>query len=145
MKRQQITAFYLETLLLIGGLIAVILVLTHVFAMGRAESARARLLTNAVTLAANAAETVSAADSEEALLALLDDGGNASLLPGGGVEARYDPDMTADAAGTLRLAATWEPQGETDLVRSTVSVYAAGEEEPVYTLETAVYLGEVGR
>ena len=76
MKRQQLTSFYFEALLLVAAFAAMILVLTGVFGTARARSVEARRLTRAVTLAANAAEAVSAADSAEQTAALLDEGGN---------------------------------------------------------------------
>ena len=44
-KQEHITAFYVETLLLILVFIAIILVLTHVFGLGKVQSSRAKLLT----------------------------------------------------------------------------------------------------
>ena len=51
MKRNHaVTAFYLETLLLIVVFLGIILVLTQVFGLARIQSASARQLTEAVTL-----------------------------------------------------------------------------------------------
>ena len=72
MKKQLLTSFYLEAVLLIAVFVAMILVLTGVFGAARTQSAAARRLTQAVTLAANAAEAVSAADSPEQAAALDD-------------------------------------------------------------------------
>ena len=55
-KNGHITGFYLETLLLIVVFIAIILVLTQVFGLAQVQSVRAKQLTEAVTLAGNAAE-----------------------------------------------------------------------------------------
>ena len=146
MKRQAhpVTGFYLETLLLIAVVVAVILVLTRVFGLARAQSAEAKMLTNAVCLAQNAAEAVSASDSPEALLSLLDENGNARPGEKSAVLASYDADMVPDAAGCLTVEATWEPADRDDsLIYSTVFVWYEGRTEPVYSLRTAVYLGEV--
>lgn len=143
-ENRHITGFYLETLLLIAVFVAIILVLTQVFGLGRAQSGQAKLLTNAVTLAQNAAEAVSASDSPETLLSLLDENGNAR--PGGqsAILASYDADMTPDADGCLTVEVTWEPADrEERLVYSTVHVWYEGMDEPVYSLRTAVFLGEV--
>ena len=78
MKRQQLTSFYFEALLLVAAFAAMILVLTGVFGTARARSVEARRLTRAVTLAANAAEAVSAAEGP----------GQAAALAGNGV---WDP------------------------------------------------------
>ncbi len=145
MKRQtHITGFYLETLLLIAVFVAIILVLTQVFGLSRAQSGQAKLLTNAVTLAQNTAEAISASDSPEALLVLLDENGSARQGEKGQILASYDADMTPAPGGSLTVEATWEPSDPDDsLVYSTVSVWYEGKAEPVYTLRTAVYLGEV--
>ena len=96
-KKEHITAFYLETLLMIAVFISIILVLTRVFGSARAQSARAKHLTEAVTLAQNTAEAVSASGSAKELRALLDQGGNAVLQEKGGgafaVVAAYDLSM----------------------------------------------------
>lgn len=141
MKRQQLTSFYFEALLLAAAFAAMILVLTGVFASARTRSAEARRLTQAVTLAANAAEAASAADSAAQAAALLDEGGNVRVTANG-LEAAYlaDGSPCPDGSGALRLTLSWEPSAEdAALVVSRIAVYAAEEETPVYTLETARY------
>ena len=141
-QKEPVTAFYLETLLLIVVFIAIILVLTQVFGLSRMQSAQARQLTDAVCLAQNAAEAVAASQSAEEVCALLDEGGNARLTEDG-VEAGYGLDMAPDGSGTpaLLLRVGWEPEG--GLARSRSAVYRGGEGEPVFSLDTAVCLGEV--
>ena len=144
-KNGHITAFYVETLLLILVFIAIILVLTSIFGMAKAQSREARLLTNAVTLAGNAAEAVSASGSEEELLALLDERDNAVEMPDAvGVIASYDADMSPDPKGKLHLHVTWLPEKAEagTMVRSTILAYWADQPEPVYRLDTAVFLKE---
>ncbi|MBR0209025.1 MAG: hypothetical protein IJQ43_09020 [Oscillospiraceae bacterium] len=141
MKRQQLTSFYFEALLLLLIFVAMILVLTGVFGTARARSAEARRLTQAVTLAANAAEAVHAADSPEQASTLLDEGGNVRIVKDG-LEAAYlaDGSPCADGQGALRLKVSWEPSAEdAALVMSRIAVFAAEEEEPVYVLETGRY------
>ena len=141
MKRQQLSSFYLEALLLLSAFVAMILVLTGVFGAARARRAEARRLTQAVTLAANAAEAVSAADSPEQAAVLLDEGGNVRVTANG-LEADYlaDGSPCPDGNGALRLTVSWEPSAEdAALVVSRIAVYAAREDTPVYTLETARY------
>ena len=144
MKRHQhVTAFYLETLLLIAVFISIILVLTRVFGLGQSQSGQAKLLTNAVCLAQNAAEAVSASRDGDDLLAILNENGNA-VRTDTGVLARYDRNMAPDPEGELRVDVTWTPEnGDPTLVRSGVSVLRGEGTDPVYTLDTAVYLGEV--
>ena len=142
-RHSHITGFYIETLLLVLVFIAIILSLTGVFGMARRRSAEARLLTNAVTLSQNAAEALAASDSPETLMALLDERDNALLMHGApGVTASYDADMRPDPKGALRVDVSWQPE-ETDagtLVRSVILTRWNGGEEPLYRLETAVYL-----
>ena len=71
-KNGQITAFYIEALLLIVVFLAIILVLTQVFGLARQQSIAAGQLTDAVTLAGNAAEAVSASADPDELFHLLD-------------------------------------------------------------------------
>lgn len=125
--RKHITAFYLETLLLIVVLVAVILTLTVVFGGARAESVRASRLNQAVILAENAAEAVAASDSLEAVQRLLDENGN----------TRADGDTLTAFYDEFQVHITWVPEGA--LVSSTVTVLWNDEE--IYTLETAVYTG----
>lgn len=144
--KRHITSFYMETLLLIAVFIAVILVLTQVFGMGRSESSEARLLTGAVTLAQNAAEAISASENEQELVQLLNENGNAALA-NGVVEAWYTPDMQPDADGDLSLEITWIPEVRENgtLVSSDITVKYRGADEPIYELETAVYLRGAGQ
>lgn len=143
-KKEHITAFYLETLLLILVFIAIILVLTNIFGLARGQSAAAKQLTTAVALAENAAEAVAAADSVEAVAALLNTGGNARV-ENGQVEAGYDADLNPDStrAPAFWVYVRWEPEGA--LAKATISVQRGNpwSPEPIYTLETAVYLKEV--
>lgn len=149
-KNRHITAFYMETLVLAAVFTIVILVLARIFALSRQMGTDARILTNAVHLAENAAEAVAASDSAEALQRLLDENGNAERLEGSGtgeeavIRARYDEDMNPLPDGSLWMDVTWEPEEAAPsgrgLVRSVITVNRSGEAEPVYTLETAVYI-----
>ena len=146
MKRNgQITAFYLETLLMILVLVGIILLLTQVFGLGKLQSVEAAHLTNAVTLAGNAAEAVSASRSVEELTAILNENGNAAPMPDtAGVTARYDTDMNPDPAGALRVDVYWLPEAAEsgELVKSKILVAFGSDDEPLYRLETAVFLPE---
>ena len=77
MKKGRWSSFYSEALLLVVIFVALVLVLTGVFTAARAQSASARRLSRAVTIAANTAETVSAAADGGELLALLNENANA--------------------------------------------------------------------
>jgi len=139
-KKQHITAFYVEALLLIAVFIGIILTLTRVYGAGRLQSAGAERLTTAVTLAGNAAEALAGAGSEEELLALLDENDNAAA-EAGAVCATYGGDLLPAAGGAYTVRVTWEPEalGAGELVKSRITVSHAGLAAPLYTLETAVY------
>ena len=124
--RKQLTAFYMETLLLLAAFMAIVLVLVSVFGGARQQSTQAAQLTHAVRLAENAAEAVASVDSVDALQELLSQEGS-TRLDGGVLTVLYDD---------YELAITWEPEGA--LVNNAITVSRNGEE--IYTLETAVYI-----
>ena len=135
-RQEHTTAFYIETLLLIVAFVAVILMLTRAFGEARRESARARELTDAVTLAQNAAEAVSASENLDDLARLLGDTQTVEMRDGKLFAASEDGYITE---------VSWEPSaGETGtLVSSTIAVRLAGSDDPIYALDTAVFLREV--
>lgn len=136
-----ITAFYIETLFLAVIFIGMILILLRVFSVSVRMSDSAKELTGAVRLAENAAEAVAASGSQEELMQLLDENGNVRPRDGGGVYGEYDQDMRPALGGSLQMEVTWEPDGK-GCVNSVITVCRKGEEEPIYTLTTAVYLEE---
>ncbi len=139
MKKQELSSFYLEALLLVAIFVAMILVLTGVFGAARAQSRQARQLTSAVTLSANAAEAAAAADSAEELAAILDEGGNVAPVPGG-LEAFYrlDGSPCGPEEAELRLAVSWETEGgERPWIQIRIAIFRTDAEKPLYTLETA--------
>lgn len=141
--RHHLTDFYLETLLLAVVLTAVILILARVFAFSGEMSRRAGVLTGAVHLAENAAEAASASENLDTMRELLEENGNAEVFregDGGILRVWYGEGMQPAAGGEYRVEISWRP-GDA-LAESIVSVYWKEETEPVYTLETAVYLGE---
>lgn len=135
--KNRVTSFYVETLILILVFVAVILTLTQVFGMAKKQSEEAKLLTGAVTLAQNAAEAFPAAESSEALLKLLDEGGNA-FLDNDTVTASYDADMTPDPEGVLqvvvkrRSASQWTASGTIRVIRRDTG-------HEIYSLETVAH------
>ena len=122
-KGQPITAFYVESLLLILVFIGILLALTQVFGLSRNESLRAKLLTNTVTLAQNAADDLFMEDAPDR----------------GERISRYAADMTPDPEGPLSVLVTWQREG--DMLRGTVTVRKGAEE--LYALPIARYVGEV--
>lgn len=144
-KKQHITAFYMEMLVLIAVFVVVILILTKIFALSRQQSARAEILTNSVYLAENAAEMVAASDSQETFRALLEREGKIQILESGDgrtFRVRYDNDRKQAEQGAYRLDVEWKPEDSLggSLVKSVITVYWGEETEPVYTLETGLFL-----
>ena len=70
-KQAHVTAFYLETLLMILVFVAVILMLTQVFGQSRKLSAEAGYLSDAATISESVSAAVRASESEEQLLSIL--------------------------------------------------------------------------
>ncbi len=139
--RGQVTAFYIETLVLAAVFLMVIVVLAQIFSLAVRMSGRAEDLTCAVRLAENAAEAVAASKSAEELAFLLDENGNAGLGEDGCVYAAYDRTMNPESGGVVQVEATWEPKND-GCVESVITVCRAGDSEPIYTLTTAVYVME---
>ena len=144
-KNGHITAFYLETLLLIVVFIGIILVLTQVFGLSRTQSREARRLTDAVILAQNGAEAVSAAKSPQEAAALLaqETGTWGTAVKGSGFQVRFDRSLRPDPEGIYTVLVSWDDEGD-GFVRSQINVYYGAERNPLYTLETAAFHGEVG-
>ena len=146
-RRRHVANFYMETLILVVVLVAVILVLTRVFAFSADLSSRAGRLTRAVHLAENAAEAVAASDGIDTLRMLLEENGNVQVRQEGAdsiLSAWYDEDMQPVSDGKFRVEVSWGSEDAAgDFAESTVSVYWMEETEPLYVLETAVYLGEM--
>lgn len=144
-KKRHMSNFYIETLILVVIFIAVILMLTKVFALSRRMSIRAGLLTKAVHLAENAAEAVAASQGPKTLQELLEESGNTRLSEegeGAVLDVWYDGEMNPVRDGGFRVEITWkEEQNRPDFASGTVCVYWLEEEEPIYSLETGIYFG----
>ena len=144
MKKAGWSSFYSEALLLVVIFVALVLVLTGVFTAARAQSASARRLSRAVTIAANTAEAVSAAADGDELLALLNENGNAAAMDGSeGVTAFYAADGTPDPEGDFRVDVftLTEPAAAGAFFSGRITV-RCGDEEPVYVLETVYFREE---
>lgn len=130
-KQRHITAFYLETLLLVGLLVAVIMVLVGVFGIAKAKSMDATRLTDAVILAEDAAEALAASDSMEEVKALLDENGDAEMI-----DDVIDVLLIHRDGYDIRI---WDPYGSDRAGISVITVSRGG--ETIYSLETWVYNG----
>ena len=98
-------------------------------------------------LAENAAEAVAASDSLDMLCALLEENGNAEMSreeKEGMLQVWYDAEMRPASGGEFRVEVSWIPEAASGggFVESTVAVYWMEEADPLYMVDTAVYLGE---
>ncbi len=130
------TGFYLETLLLIGALIAVLLILARCFSVAERTRSQAETLTGAVHLARNAAEAAAEADSTEDLgQLLLEDNGTVERQR---LTARYNEALQPDPEGSYLVRVDWD-EGAAGLISYVITVEDTGTGNDLYTLETAVY------
>lgn len=140
-SRHQITAFYIEALILILVFVGIILLLTNIFGAGFGESTEAKYLTKAVTLAQNGAEMAQSSLDQDELLELMNEDGNAVIGDSPGtVEARYNDDLEPDKDGAFLLRISWNEKDE--MVENGIEVFVNDREEPVYTLDTAHFVKE---
>ena len=142
-----ITAFYLETLLMILVFVGVILVLTQFFGVARLQSAEAQSRTSAVALSESVVSAAQASTSAEELAANMADGKGRVLKDGDVpvVEAVYDEDLAPAKSGPYTVRATWEEtKGHRgSYVTCDIEVYVKGQSEPVFADTTGVYAKEV--
>ena len=153
-KHAHITAFYLETLLMILVFVAIILMLTQVFGASRKLSAEAGYLSDAATISESVSAAVRASDDEEALIGILNgsagdsaNGTPAVLLNGASVptiEVRYDDDLVPAGDGPYEVTVTWEKTAGTrgDYVDSEITVRRDGVEDPILVTHTGTYTGK---
>lgn len=64
-QKGEITAFYIETLIMITVMMGILLVMTQILGLSKQGNIKAHRLTQAVTIAQSAAETASAAEDLE--------------------------------------------------------------------------------
>lgn len=136
------TAFLIEALVLVAFLMAALAVVLSLFASARAEEARAARLSEAVTLAQNAAEAFAATDEPVSRVSQ-----EAGTQTGDLYVVAVDVAAEERAAGTLYTAtisvAAADTSGGADVAEgaagATNTESAAGG-EALYTLDTARYV-----
>lgn len=142
-KPNAATALFIETLALLAVFTVVAIVLVKGFLFAGMLSREAASLSNAVHLAENAAEMVSASKSGEMLFSLLNENGNARISEQTGdscvYRASYDANMNPAAGGVFYAEVSWV-LGQDGLVKSTVAIYRNNEAEALYSLDLAVYV-----
>ena len=166
-KHAHVTAFYLETLLMILVFVAVILMLTQVFGQSRKLSAEAGYLSDAATISESVSAAVRASEDEEQLLSTFVWAASESDAAAGGadaatgeseeaparllddaavptVEVIFNEDLAPAADGPYTVTATWEKTegARGDYVESEITVYRDGLDEPVLTTKTGTYTGK---
>ena len=149
-RKEHITSFYLETLLLIVVFVGIILVLTQVFGMARARSSQAKEKTSAVCLCQNAAEAFAAADSSQELVNLLNENNNVFLESAddtkGLVNAFYNTDREPNENGSLKIEISWKKdavgKAAADKILRHAKIRALKKEKVIYELETSAYSEE---
>lgn len=146
MKRtNHITAFYLETILLVIVFMGVIIVLTNIFGSSKKISSSAKQLNTAVCLAGNAAEAISASKSAQEAAKLMDADDNVQITDQASASlfrVNYDEHMRPAEDGIYHVDVVWEPEASNTgtLVSGHISVLFGRSEDPVYTLDTAVFI-----
>ena len=149
-RKEHITSFYLETLLLIVVFVGIILVLTQVFGIARARSSLAKEKTSAVCLCQNAAEAFAAADSSQELVNLLNENHNVFLESAddtqGLVNAFYNTDRKPNENGSLRIEISWKKdaagKAAADKALRHAKIRALKKDKVIYELETSAYSEE---
>lgn len=136
------TTFYVEALILTCVFTAVLLISVRVFSTAHRESTEATALSDAVSLAKNTAEAVSASASEEDLFTLLNENGNAEER-NDTVTAWYGKSLLPGREGACYcVSVSWDTEktGGGRLAESRITVYPTASETALYSLDTAVYL-----
>lgn len=135
-QRHPLTAFYIETLLMIIVFVGIILCITRVFGRSRQQSRDAQQLTDAVCLAQNAAEAFSAAETPEEMQELLEMTGIAQpAADGSGLTCLFGKDLRPSEDGDYLLQMQWSRPAEDAPLYAVLSVSEGGQE--LYSLETA--------
>lgn len=148
-KSIHLTAFYVETLVMVIAFACVLLILTQIMGTSRKQSSRARHLNEGVRLAQEAAEALSYARSPDELGELLGQDGQAEKLDRDVLTYRtyFDENgLPAVDDWYYSVDTTWEPDADSRrFINSTITVNHKGENAPVYELTTGVYVREVRR
>lgn len=134
-KRGEITAFYVETLLMIVVMIGILLVLTQVLGLSKGESMKARRLTEAVTIAQSAAEILA---GEEELSA---EGATGRLLrdmqtaqDGLHLIGYCDWNGSSEDPGTVYRVEVTRTRVSEAVAEDEITVFTEAGDAPLYTL-----------
>ena len=138
MKRNgHVTAFYVETLVMIAVLMGILLILASVFGLSRRESVHARRLTEAVTAAQNVAETLSVSRDFGSCCQKL---GLEDISLDSGEEGQEEcSGSLKDASCFVRVLRKWKSG---TMAEHEIRIYDASGQELIYELDTSCYLPE---
>ena len=144
--------FYLETFILLFSFIAVILILSTVFASSKRKSMEARRLTDAVCIRENVAEiSISSADIpslQSNLLSASEEVWNEEWIEldaGSKTELSFPMDrktLLVDSEGGYTVSLKWE--NDEGLITADITVTLSDGTEDIYSLSAARFLGEGG-
>ncbi|MBQ6335384.1 MAG: hypothetical protein IJI46_09975 [Erysipelotrichaceae bacterium] len=119
-----------EIIVILAVFIMSISILSKAFVMAKSRSSEAARLSDAVTLASNAADVFLACDDEKEMLKVLNENGNAELKDG--LNVYYDNDLRPAVSGAFKVVIDQKDEG--DFTKAYISIFY-GEEE-IYAIET---------
>lgn len=141
MRRNKSRAFYLEALLLVLFLLAVLAVLVQLFAAARRQSLAAKRLTEATHIAANVSEAFAAAESWQAFGQVLA-GEDALDWRQGKAGLTVDENGMAapEGAYSLQLERSEAPTAAGRMAELKITVYRRAGDKAIYSLTAQKYL-----
>ncbi len=118
-----------EIIVILLAFLFSILILTRAFAGAKVRSSEAAILSDAVTLASNIADTYLACEDEK-IAQILNENGN--IVEANGIEAYYDEQLHPASNGRFRAKLKFDRQGLFE--KAYITIFYDGNE--VYALET---------
>ncbi len=139
--RRAITAFYVETLLMIVVFIGIMMVLTRILVLSKMQEKKAQHLTEAVTVAANVAEALSASDEIEEAIKVLDLEEGAFEKPGRIYAGTYRISKEGKDDTLYKVRITKTEEGK--IAHHLIEIFTGNEKDPVYQLTTDQSTGSI--
>lgn len=132
MRKFRSFSFGIQIIMMLLVVVLSISIMVQAFAAAKVQSDEAKVLSQAITLAADGAEVVMAQKSEEKIFRVLNEKDNAILADE--IIAIYDEDLNPDQQGNLVMAIRLDPK--TDFTEVLIKIYYFDKE--IYTLNTGV-------
>ena len=137
-ERRAVTAFYVETLMMILVFIGIMMVLTRIFVLSKTQENEARNLTRAVTIAGNVAEGLSLSDDVETNMKKT--GLEGSLVENTEKKKIYEGKWTWPGKNPGQKGQNYKVRitltRDRKMVHHLIQIYCGDEKKPVYTIET---------